>query len=156
MSQGSTRKDSESQKEKVKEKEPAPSKQIAIEKEPEPLVEDENNNEEENFSEVIEFLESVKLAKYKDTFIQNGFDDMDTILELNEEYLESLGLPLGHKLKIMKRIRELRNDDSRPSTVPKTQAYSNEEASCTTEDIKSKYGNLFVYRGRRGKACSGG
>ena len=101
----------------------------------------ESQDTQDEFPEVIEFLESIKLIKYKDTFIQNGFEDIESILELNEEYLESLGMPLGHKLKIMKRIRELRPDDEdRPSTVSQTQAYSNEGVSYSTDDIKS---NLF-------------
>lgn len=83
---------------------------------------------------MVAFLESVKLIKYKDTFIENGFEDMDTILELNDDYLASLGVPLGHKLKIMKRIRELRNDndstqESRPATVPVAQSNYVEGAS---------------------------
>ena len=100
----------------------------------------EKNNEDCN--DVVEFLESVKLIKYKDTFIENGFEDMDTILELNDEHMELLGIPLGHKLKIMKRIKELRNDndstqESRPATVPVAQSNSIEGASCSTEDIGS-------------------
>ena len=125
------------QKESTVEKAQEPkAKPKAINQEPE--IENENNNEDEEFAEVLEFLDSIKLLKYKDTFIQNGFDDMETILELNEEYLESLGLPLGHKLKIMKRIRELRNDeDQRPASVSQTQDWSNEGVSRSTEDFRS-------------------
>jgi len=57
---------------------------------------------------VRQFLASIKLEKYVDKFIDNGLDDLDTIYELKEEHVESLGLPLGHKLKIMKKIKDVR------------------------------------------------
>lgn len=59
------------------------------------------------FSEVEEFLADIKMEKYKDVFIENGIEDRETILELNESHLQELGLPLGHKLKIMKKIKDL-------------------------------------------------
>jgi len=62
----------------------------------------------EEYSEVTEFLSSLKLEKYKEVFIENGIEDKETILELNEEHLQEMGLPLGHKLKIMKKIKESR------------------------------------------------
>lgn len=61
-----------------------------------------------------------------------------------------MGIPLGHKLKIMKRIRELRNDndstqESRPATVPVTQSNYMEGASYSIEDIGSKeFKNTFL------------
>jgi len=50
------------------------------------------------------------LAKYKENFIDNGVEDLETILELNEQHLEQMSVPLGHKLKIMKRIKDLRRE----------------------------------------------
>lgn len=47
-------------------------------------------------------------AKYKDTFIDNGVEDLETILELDDKHLEQMSVPLGHKLKMMKRIKEIR------------------------------------------------
>ena len=48
----------------------------------------------------------MKLEKYADQFIDNGVEDLETIMELNEKHLEQMGIPLGHKLKIMKKIKE--------------------------------------------------
>lgn len=48
------------------------------------------------------------MGKYKDKFIDNGIEDIQTILELNESHLEKMNIPLGHKLKIVKKIRETR------------------------------------------------
>jgi hypothetical protein len=48
------------------------------------------------------------LDKYQDKFVENGVEDLETILELNEEHIELMAIPLGHKLKIMKRIKDMR------------------------------------------------
>ena len=55
-----------------------------------------------------EFLASIKLDKYKDKLIENGVEDLETILELKEEHIEQMGIPLGHKLKIIKRVKDIR------------------------------------------------
>ena len=63
-----------------------------------------------------EFLSQIKLEKYEDKFIENGVEDLETILELRDEHIEQIGIPLGHKLKIMKKIKDLRSDKG--MTVP--------------------------------------
>ena len=56
-----------------------------------------------------EFLSQIKLEKYEDKFMENGVEDLETILELRDEHIEQIGIPLGHKLKIMKKIKDLRS-----------------------------------------------
>lgn len=41
----------------------------------------------DEFAEVREFLDSVKLEKYFDRMIENGIEDMETILELKDEHV---------------------------------------------------------------------
>jgi len=41
-------------------------------------------------------------------FTENGIEDMETILELNDGHLDALAIPLGNKLKILKKIKSLR------------------------------------------------
>lgn len=53
-------------------------------------------------------METVKLEKYADKFLENGVEDLETVLELQDQHLEQMGVPLGHKLKIMKRIKDMR------------------------------------------------
>ena len=48
------------------------------------------------------------LEKYEDRFLQNGFEDEESILVLKDQHLDCLFIPLGHKLKILKRIKVLR------------------------------------------------
>jgi hypothetical protein len=37
---------------------------------------------------VKEFLADIKLDKYYDKFIENGVEDLETILELKDEHIE--------------------------------------------------------------------
>ena len=57
-----------------------------------------------------EFLEGISLGKYKEVFLDNGVEDLETILELDEKHIEQMGVPLGHKLKMVKRIKEIRKE----------------------------------------------
>ncbi|CDW76639.1 sam domain containing protein [Stylonychia lemnae] len=70
------------------------------------------------YPEIESFLNEVQLPKYKDQFIENGIEDLEIILELDEKHLEQMNIPLGHKLKIMKRIKDLRKD--RGMSVPES------------------------------------
>jgi hypothetical protein len=58
----------------------------------------------------------MSLEKYKARFIENGIEDEETILELNDSHLDSMKVPLGHKLKMLKKIKQVRQDKG--MTVP--------------------------------------
>ena len=60
------------------------------------------------FGEVKTFLASIQLEKYFAKFTENGIEDLETILEMNDEHLDALDVPLGYKLKILRRIKTLR------------------------------------------------
>ena len=66
------------------------------------------DKQKEKFVEVDEFLTTLAMDKYKETFIENGIEDLETILELEDEHFQSMSIPLGHKLKMLKRIKELK------------------------------------------------
>lgn len=68
--------------------------------------------------DVESFLESVNLSKYANIFVENGVDDLEIILELDDKHLEQMNIPLGHKLKLMKRIKDMRKD--RGMTLPES------------------------------------
>ena len=58
--------------------------------------------------EVRNFLIDIKLEKYYDKFMSSGVEDMETVLEMKDKHIEQMGIPLGHKLKIIKKIKDLR------------------------------------------------
>lgn len=51
---------------------------------------------------------SISLDKYIPKFTENGIEDLETILELNDTHLDAMGVPLGYKLKILKQIKAVR------------------------------------------------
>lgn len=77
----------------------------------------QQQNNPDLYKEVNEFLGNINLQKYQDKFIDNGVEDLETILELDENHLEQMGVPLGHKLKIMKRIKETRKEKNMDQPV---------------------------------------
>jgi len=48
------------------------------------------------------------LAQYLDAFIDQGFDTWDTILDIQESDLDALGVKLGHRRKLQRRIANAR------------------------------------------------
>lgn len=56
-------------------------------------------------SSIAEWLESVGLAQYAQAFIENDID-VAVLGELTDTDLESLGVSLGHRRKLLKAIAE--------------------------------------------------
>jgi hypothetical protein len=81
----------------------------------------------DQYGEVKQFLGAIKLDKYFDKMIDNGVEDLETILELEDSHIEQMGIPLGHKLKIMKKIKDTRADQG--MMVPQSPAMSNSGTS---------------------------
>ena len=54
------------------------------------------------------------MQKYKDIFLSNGFEDLESVLELRDEDFNVMNIPLGHKLKMLKKIKELRPPEPKP------------------------------------------
>ncbi|KAJ6784303.1 hypothetical protein PWT90_04252 [Aphanocladium album] len=48
------------------------------------------------------------LAQYLDAFVDQGFDSWDTILDVQESDLDALGVKLGHRRKLQRRIANAR------------------------------------------------
>jgi len=51
------------------------------------------------------FMHEIGLPQYIDTLFRDGFDDMETLLEIQDEHLQAMGFLPGHMLKIKKRLR---------------------------------------------------
>ena len=70
--------------------------------------------------EIRAFLESCGLEKHTQTFMSNGIEDMEVVMELTEEHLADLNLPLGHRIKLLKRIRDLKSaeNETAPASKP--------------------------------------
>lgn len=76
-------------------------------------LKEQNEAQQTSISEVDDFLESAApgmAGRYREIFLDNGVEDLETILEMDEKHLEQMSVPLGHKLKMMKRIKEIRQE----------------------------------------------
>jgi len=55
---------------------------------------------------VAVFLADAGLSQYAKLLIQNGFDDMDVLFDLEDPDMKDLGMPRGHAIKLKKKLRE--------------------------------------------------
>jgi len=59
-------------------------------------------------NEVVAFLHHVGLSTYASVLVRNGFDDMETLMEIEDADLRALGVPLYHTVRLRKSLQELR------------------------------------------------
>jgi class 3 adenylate cyclase/tetratricopeptide (TPR) repeat protein len=57
---------------------------------------------------IAEWLGSIGLAQYADRFAENYIDE-SVLHDLTDQHLKDLGVPLGHRLKMLRAIAELRS-----------------------------------------------
>lgn len=53
------------------------------------------------------FLQAAGLFQYLEPLLRSGFDDLETLCEIEDRHLQDLGMPPGHVLKLRRRLREL-------------------------------------------------
>jgi len=56
---------------------------------------------------VTVFLREASLSQYAELLISNGFDDLETLLDIEDEHMKEIGIPPGHILKLKKKLRDL-------------------------------------------------
>ena len=62
-------------------------------------------------SELAEWLQAEGFGQYAELFADNAID-REALVELTDEHLKELGLALGHRVKLLKAIRELRGPEA--------------------------------------------
>lgn len=62
---------------------------------------------------IQEWLASLGLSEYADRFVENDID-ISVLCDLTDQHLKDLGVSLGHRLKMLRAIREL--DEASPAT----------------------------------------
>merc|ERR1712151_923014 len=77
-------------------------------------------------SVVVAFLEECGLGKYSTVVLSSGFDEMETLLDVDDIDLKDLGFPRGHALKLKRHLREyqmnLYADEGQQSVAPEPPA----------------------------------
>jgi hypothetical protein len=95
----------------------------------------------EEFPEVHAFLKSIALeGKYYELFVDNGIEDIETVLELNDQHLDALSIPLGYKLKILKQIKSVRQ--GKGMQVPESRQGQRSESQLSVKELSAQKSNL--------------
>jgi len=66
----------------------------------------------------VKFLEGIGLPQYAQVLLDSGFDEMDTLLLVEDADLKDLGVPRGHILKLKRRLREYELEQAAQEEVP--------------------------------------
>jgi hypothetical protein len=61
--------------------------------------------------ELYDFLISIKLLRYIEIFIEDGFEDMESILEINDDYFKEREFPEPYKKRILEKVAELKKEN---------------------------------------------
>ncbi|KFY32090.1 hypothetical protein V493_00525 [Pseudogymnoascus sp. VKM F-4281 (FW-2241)] len=66
------------------------------------------NTERYFMTELAEIFDELDLAQYLDNFLEQGFDTWETILDITEPDFDVLGVKLGHRRKLQRKIAATR------------------------------------------------
>lgn len=81
--------------------------------------------------DIADWLRALGLGQYEHSFRENGID-ADVLPELNDQHLKDLGVSLGHRLKMLRAIRE-RAGEASPAPQPTDKATVPHAAPDTAE-----------------------
>nr|XP_036580622.1 HMG box protein [Colletotrichum truncatum]KAF6788617.1 HMG box protein [Colletotrichum truncatum] len=70
--------------------------------------------------ELESIFSELGISQYLDTFLEQGFDTWETILDITESDLDALGVKLGHRRKLQRRIANSRGHAPDASLVSPT------------------------------------
>jgi len=71
--------------------------------------------------EVEAFLAGLNLDRYVSIFMENGFDCMEVVQEMQESHMKEIGMAAGHILKLRKRLAELSPQPTEVKLVASTE-----------------------------------
>jgi len=57
-------------------------------------------------SEVTTFMRDIGLPQYAEVLRDHGFEDMETLLGIEEEHMRDIGMPAGHIVKMKRHLRD--------------------------------------------------
>ena len=109
--------------------------------------------------EVQHWLESIGLPQYLNNFLQNGYDDMDSLWDLNHDDLDAIGVTLpGHRKKILHNAAKFSSDVQGdwgtqtsheeappPSQQPVSQPEEGEDLNAAIWNLGTLLGELSEY-----------
>jgi len=70
---------------------------------------EEDEEEEDEIAEVCAWLEKIKMHRYKDLFIEEGFDCFAALEHITAEDLMTMGVKRGHSRLIFAEVEKLKS-----------------------------------------------
>ena len=58
-------------------------------------------------STIADWLKSLGMSEYSQRFADNSIDDVSILRDLSDQDLKDVGIPLGHRRKMLRAIAEL-------------------------------------------------
>ncbi|KAH0528642.1 hypothetical protein TsFJ059_003474 [Trichoderma semiorbis] len=91
------------------------------------------------------------IAQYLDTFVEQGFDTWETILDIQESDLDALGVKLGHRRRLQRRIANARGIDPSISlsSIKSSPEESKHEGAHKKREPPSHGGELIIVPKRK-------
>ena len=77
-------------------------------------------------SAIAAWLQAQGFGQYAEAFADNAID-AEALVELTDEHLKELGIPLGHRVKLLKAIGALREPEAPPFRAPSSPRASEAE-----------------------------
>lgn len=63
---------------------------------------------------VYEWLKTLQLTQYVESFVDNGYDDLEVCKQIGEADLDAIGvIPQHHRLKVLRAVQRLREQDKK-------------------------------------------
>lgn len=63
---------------------------------------------------VYEWLKTLQLTQYVESFVDNGYDDLEVCKQIGEPDLDAIGVfPQHHRLKVLRAVQRLREQDKK-------------------------------------------
>jgi len=85
--------------------------------------------------ELANFLDSIGLIKCLTRFVEHGFQDVESLRELQDSHLDKMQFPLGYKLKILKKVKEATSNPRHSSMRQSMQVHDMDKLLSTTQDL---------------------
>ncbi|KFY32166.1 hypothetical protein V493_00455 [Pseudogymnoascus sp. VKM F-4281 (FW-2241)] len=100
-------------------------------------------------TELVEIFDDIGLTQYLHSFLEQGFDTWDTVLDITEPDFDILGVKLGHRRRLQRKIAEARGiSHGHPALA------SPKKITCSLYDKLSGGGKGVTAQSSDGKDCS--
>jgi len=69
---------------------------------------------------VVAFLKDIGLAQYAEALLQSGFDELESLVDIEDNDMKDLGIPRGHAVKLRRCLRDFQGtQECGPQTAPR-------------------------------------